>query len=513
MKRNSLIQGAIILTAANIITRILGFVYRIYMSNTIGAEGMGLYQLIMPIYMLCWSISSSGFTTTVSKLTAQENAKRNYGNMGRVLKQSILITGSIGLLLSIVLFFFADFISGSILKDGRVFISLKLLSFSFPFMAAGSCIRGYFNGLMESKIPALSQVLEQLIRMGVVFILGSAFIPMGIDYACAVAVVGITAGELISFLFVAFSYYLFKRKNSLNKKPTWSAMTTINCILSMAIPISANRIVGSMLVAVENVLIPQKLQQFGSGVSEAMSQYGQLTGMAMPLVQFPSAMLMALSITLVPAVSEATAIKNNSRVVYTVGKTFLFSAVVGIGATAVFMVFPYEVGYSIFKQETIGLLLLKMSVLCPFLYMQITMSGILNGLGEQMFIFKNNLLSSAINIGFIFFLVPKYGINAFLFSWFATTLMSCSFCIYKVCKRTSIVFDFKNWIYKPIISALAAGLITRFISHKFIFGNMASLLAVFISVAIMLAMYVFFLISLKGISKEDINMITRSMHK
>lgn len=140
MRRKSLVAGAIILILANLTTRFIGFFYRIYMSNTIGAEGMGLYQLIMPIYMLAWSITSSGFTTTISKLTAQENAKRQYGNMGRVLKQSVSICLFISLAVSGLLFYFADFISLHVIKDARTLISLRILAFAFPFMSAGSCI-------------------------------------------------------------------------------------------------------------------------------------------------------------------------------------------------------------------------------------------------------------------------------------------------------------------------------------------------------------------------------------
>ncbi len=127
-----------ILTLASLFTRVIGFGYRIWMSNLIGAEGMGLYQLIVPIYGLAWSLSSSGFATTVSKLTAAENAKREYGNMGLILKQSVLISSCIALVLSVGVYFFADYIAIAVLKDARIVTSLKILAVMFPFMAAGA---------------------------------------------------------------------------------------------------------------------------------------------------------------------------------------------------------------------------------------------------------------------------------------------------------------------------------------------------------------------------------------
>ncbi len=505
-----IVYGALILTLANIITKLIGFVYRIYMSNVIGAEGMGLYQLIVPIYMLCWSISSSGFSTAVSKLTAQENAKKQYGNIGRLIKQAIFITAGVSIIIGLILYFKSDYIAAEIIKDKRTSIDFKILSICIPFMAAGSCIRGFFHGIQENTVPAISQVFEQTVRMVVVYFLSSTLIPMGIEYACAAAIIGISVGEILSFVLVFISYKYFKKKNDFTRKPVWSSIKTASLLLGAAIPLTANRIVGSLLITTENILIPQKLQEFGNNASQAMSEYGQLTGMAMPLVQFPSSLLLALSISLVPVVSEATALRNKSRIVDTLAKSFLFTTVVGIGASAIFFIFSNEVGAAIFKQEQVGEFLLKMSVLCPFMYMQIVMSGMLNGLGEQMFIFKMNLFSSIFNIITTVIFVPIYGIDAYLLSWFISILFTCYFSTRKVCDSVSLRFQIRKWIYKPILSSVAAGLTTRYIAVKYLFNSLhVDLFSVLLVISIMMGMYVMFLFVLGGISKEDISMITK----
>ncbi|MDR2898848.1 MAG: oligosaccharide flippase family protein, partial [Clostridiales bacterium] len=300
MAGKTIIQSTVILTAANIINRIFGFVYRIYMSNMIGAEGMGLYQLIMPVYSLAWSISCSGFTTTVSKITASEKIKGEYGNMGRVLKIALTITVSIGTVLSVLLFFGADMLAMGMFNDTRLIPALKILSVSFPFMAAGSCIRGYFIGLQETTVPAVSQVFEQCVRMAVIYILGGMFIPMGLTYACAVAVAGILAGEFLSFLLVVFAYKGFKVKNNFVKKPSMPVDAASKLLISMAMPLALNRITGSVLGAFENTLLPRRLMLYGMTNSQAVSEFGKISGMAMPLIYFPSAMLVALAVSLVP---------------------------------------------------------------------------------------------------------------------------------------------------------------------------------------------------------------------
>ena len=510
MTKKGIVTGALILTLASIITRILGFSYRIYMSNAIGAEGMGLYQLIMPIYSLAWSISCSGFTTTVSKLVAQENARKQYGNMGRILKQSLVITTSVAVALTVLLFIFTDFVALNFFKDVRIALPLKLLSLCFPFMAAGSCIRGYFFGLQESKIPAVSQVLEQCIRMAVIFMLAGTFIPLGLEYACCAAIIGIFVGEVLSFLFVFVAYKFFKNKNSLTSKPTLSPMQSLTLIFTMALPLTANRVTGSLLTTFEDILIPQRLQILGATTSEAMSIFGQITGMAMPLIYFPSALLTSLSIALVPAISEATAMDRTKRIAHTTSKAISFTTVIGMGAAALFVVFHKELGLIIYNQD-MGQMLLLLGLMCPLLYLQIIMTGILNGLSYQVFIFKNSLLSSVINLIFIYFFIPIYGISAFIAGWFVSLLVTCTLSLIKVKANTHIKLQFSKWFVKPFISALAAGLVMNLVANKIIFYNFESLYALFLSCILLGLSYFIFTVLTGCITIEDIKMLVNGV--
>lgn len=503
MSKKALITGTLILTAANIITKLMGFFYRIFMVNAIGNEGMGLYQLIMPIYMLTWSITSSGFTTTISKLTAQEKARGQYGNMGRVLKQSIFMSFSISVCISIVLFFGADFIAQEIVKEARTAISLRLLSLAIPFMSCGSCIRGYFLGLQNTVIPALSQILEQCVRIGIIFIIAAYFVPYGLAYACAAAVLGIVFGEILSFLFVFTGYLRFKRKKRYIQKPSLSSRRTCTMILSMALPLTASRITGSLLSTTENILIPQRLQLYGQSSSIAMSNYGQLTGMAMPLLMLPSAFLMAVSVSLVPEISEASAIRQTEKISRTVTVALLFTSIISIGVGAAFAVFPYEIGYIVYGQNDIGGLLFSLSFLCPFLYMQTTFNGLLNGLGEHFFIFANNVISSIITIGFIYFLMPLYGIDAFLWGWFISLIITTVLNVHRIKQRTGIHIHFFNSVVKPFMAGMASGLTVRYLIQI----SEPSKLFFLLAITCMFIMYFLFLLALGCLSKENFSLL------
>ena len=499
------------------------------MSNLMGAEGMGLYQLIMPVYALAWSISCAGFNTTVSKLTAQEKAKGAYGNMSRMLKQSVIITTLLGVLLSGLLFFGAELLATYFFADERVILPLQILSFAFPFMAAGTCMRGYFIGLQEAKIPALNQVLEQIVRMVIVYLLAARFVPRGLEYAAAVALFAIVVEEIFScgFVFAAYKWRatrhcerseaiqgnrpprpsgLLRRytpRNDESGKPTMSNLQIFTLIMCMALPLTGNRVAGSLLSAWENVLIPQRLQMFGLTATEAISEFGRITGMAMPLIFFPTAVLTALSVTLVPAVSEAVTAKDLRGVSTIASKSLLFAAITGMGASALFIFFSHELGMAIYNQP-LGLMLKLLGIMCPFIYMQIVISGVLNGLGCQMFIFRNSLLSSAISIGFIYVFVPQFGLTGYIFGWLVSLLVIIALGLYKVRQFMPLEMEFTKWMLKPLIAALAAGLTARLAANRGLLTFAGQRTGLILSIGILMVIYLFGVLLTGCITREEI---------
>ena len=462
MSKKSIITGTLILTAANLITKCMGFFNRVYLSNTIGAEGVGLYQLILPVYGLAWSITSAGFTTSISSLTAQEHIRGQNGNIGRIVKQSVSLSLAISLIISIFLYFGAEEIACYILKDKRTACPLQLLAFAIPFMAAGSCFRGFFLGMQETVVPALSQILEQTVRIGTVYLLSGIFVPLGLSYACMAAVAGIFLGELLSCIFTIWNYVHFKRKRRFTRKPTLSSAAALSMILTMALPLSASRISASFLSAIENLLIPRQLQLHGQNTAQALSTYGELAGMAMPLILLPSACLTAASISLVPEISEASAVRQDTRIQKTVSATFLFTSIIGFGAAALFAVFPQEICYIVYDRSSLGQVLFPLAFLCPLLYAQMTLNGLINGLGEQFFLFWNNIVSSLISIAVIWFFMPAYGIAAFLAGWFLSLFFSVTTALFLLWKRTKAFPSFYDCIVKPSLAGAASGLLIKY---------------------------------------------------
>lgn len=508
MPKNTLVISTLILTLASFITRIFGFIFRIYMSNVMGAEALGLYQLVFPIFILAWTISAAGISIAVSQLVATETGKGQSGNALRIAKIAIYLSLSIGIILSIILYVFAEFIAVSVIREPNTILSLKILSSCIPFMAVSSSIKGYFYGKQEMGKPAISQVIEQSARMLTVFLFTGFFVSKGLEYACALAVLGISIGEIISF-FYAYIVYKKDTNKRIVSKATLPNHRALLLLLSFALPLTINRVITSLLQSIENILIPIKLQEFGLTNHQALSVYGQFTGMTMPLIFFPSVVTASLATALTPAVSHARASSNQRQLQFTVSKTIQFALLIGIGSTALFMSLPHEIALTLYNEPDVGNMLYYLSFICPFFYLQSTLLGVLNGLGKQMELLISSIAGSLICIAIIYFVVPYKGLIGFI----AGLIISSSFVtllhLSDVLKYTSIPIDVVNWILKPALAASAGALTVRYILHSYLLDNFSLRVSTFSAIGALGVFYISLLFILGSLTLDDIKIFSR----
>ena len=425
-KGRVIIKGAAVLTLANLVSRVMGFVYRIFMSKAIGARGMGVLQLIMPVYMLVFSLCSSGLATTVSACTAAGMARGDKGGVRKILHTALYLSAALSIAACIAVFFGADVIGGVFLREPDTVRALKILSFCFPFMSAGACLRGYFCGIQKMSVPAAAQVAEQCVRIGVVYFLCGSMLARGMAYACAMAVMGMAAGETVSFLLTYIFYFL--RKKELYAYTKMTDKEALFTVVGMAAPLTLNRGVSSCLSALENTLIPQRLTLSGMTNEQALSVFGGLCGMAAPLIMFPCSLLTALATALMPAISEYASKKDFKAVGALLERALLFTAVVGIFGCGIFIAFPSEIAHAVYGRADIADLLRLLGVICPFLYTQVIMSAALNGVNCQLYIFKMGILGSVIMLFAIWFLMPRFGIHAYIAAWAVSAVITNRLC-------------------------------------------------------------------------------------
>lgn len=465
MKKSSVIKGTIILTIAALITRTLGFANRIYLSHLIGAEGMGLFQLVFPIYMISYTICCSGIFTAVSKLIAEEKAKHNHANLKRIVRLSTTISLLLAIIIMVLIATNSDLIARRLLNEPRTGLAIKLMAFSMPFTAIVSCIKAYFYGLKYPTVPAITQVVEQVTRIAIIYFLSAMFIPMGLTYACAMAVIGMIGGEIISLL-IAGAAYKWNQNPKTAKRPE-RRRTIIKKIGAIAIPITSNRLITTLLVSIETILIPTQLQVSGLSHSDALGTYGILTGMALPLIMFPTVFTNSISLMLLPTVSAASANKNKRMINFTTSKTMKFTILIGIISTFLFLSFGKTLGVMVYNEAYVGVLLTILAWICPFIYLQTTLGSILNGLNKQLIVFRNNVIGLTIRIAFIFLLIPLYGLKGYLWGFLCSYMIVALLNIIHLIRITSINFQIGDWIIKPIIVCLGSVSTIQLINHYF----------------------------------------------
>ncbi len=505
MGKKALITGTIVLTATSFITRILGFIFRIYMSNIMGAEGLGLYQLIFPIYMLIWSLCSAGISLAVSKMVAEHTAKKQHSDASRVLKSSIAVALSLGMCLSVFLFITAPWVATHFIHDAHTLLSLRDLCFCIPFMCTACCIRGYFQGRQEMAVSGIAQVVEQIARMCVIYLFASFYIPKGLSYVCALGTLGLCAGEVMSCLFTLTMFKL-KQRQLPYKRPTLPYLTTMQTLIAIAIPITANRFLMSALSSIENILIPIQLQKFGLTGSEALGMYGMFSGMALPLLFFPSMVTMSISTALVPAISEAVATQNTRILHRTVSKSIQFSALIGIGASSLFFTLGDEIAMACYHLPEVGEMLRLLAVICPFLYLQNILTGMLNGLGLQRLTFKGNMIASLLCIGTILLFVPQRGIMGFILAMLFQSSFATIYHLFHVLKHIHLRVDVTGWFIRPILAACPGCLLMKAIYTHYLSQCLPLALSTLLAISILGLFYVAFLFCFRSLTWDDVKL-------
>ncbi len=437
-KQHPLIMGTMILTITGLVSRIIGFYYRIYLTKLFGEEGMGIYQLLNPILALSFSLTAAGYQTAISKFVAERTSAHPHASF-RPMLAGLSISLPLSLLCSGGILGLTEAIGCHLLQEPRTVPMLRILSFSIPFAAVHSCINGYFYGKKKAAVPAASQLLEQLARVGCVYAMSVHALNKGQHPTINVAVLGLTFGEFISMLVsILFLYHTYATEHSASPAtmpegrlcPVYKLYKSI---LGMALPLTANRIVLNLLQSAEAVSIPAKLRAYGYDTSTALSVYGVLTGMAMPLIFFPNALTGSVAVLLLPVISENNALGNRESVKKAILRTLKYCSLLGCTCMCGFGLLGHLLGELLFHSELAGHFITTLGFICPFLYLDTTLSGILQGLGRAGSIFVMNVISLLVRLLFVFLVVPAIGITGYLWGLLAGQLLQCI--LYLLCLR------------------------------------------------------------------------------
>ena len=445
-RNRTFIKGTLILTLTGLLSRVIGFFYRIYLSRLFGEEGMGIYQLLSPVLALSFSLCAAGIQTAISKYVAASVAKGNCKDSYRYLFTGLFLSLLLSVPCMLLLLMFSDFVAVHFLLEARTASMLRIIALSIPAGAVHSCINGYYYGIKKTMLPSSTQLIEQFMRFFCVlaadFLARRSHTVPHINAAVVGLVVGECAAMLISLFAIYFRFYREEAGAGKSSLPCSNAgafgisrFHAVKNLLVLAFPLTVSRIVVNLLQSVEAVAIPSRLCRYGYDSVTALSVYGVLTGMALPLLFFPNALTGSMSLLLLPMVSEADAKGNTDAVKNTTLKTIHSCLLLGAACTLFFFLSGPFLGRFLFHSELAGRYIRSLSLLCPFLYLCTTLSGILHGLGKAVSVFFVNVFSLSLRLLFVFFLIPAFGIDCYILSMVLSQLLSAFFYLFLLYRK------------------------------------------------------------------------------
>ena len=452
-RKMAFITGTLLLTSTGFICRILGFFYRIFMSRTIGAEGLGIYNMVHPIFSICFAVCAGSIQTALSQYVAANQTR------GRaVFRTGLVIAMGMSFLLAWVIYGNAGFLAEKLLLEPRCAPYLPVMTVSVPFAALHACINGYYYGMQKARVPAFSQVAEQVIRMGAVFLIASIWLESGRQITVSLAVYGHLIGEMASAVFTVFCLGFFPpcKDGDSRRAPAipLSFGATAAPLMALALPLMGNRLILNVLGSAEAIWIPNRLMSSGLTNSEALSVYGVLTSMALPFILFPSAITNSMAVLLLPTVAEAQADGNEARISSMISMSLRYSCYMGVLCIGIFTIFGNQLGVSVFHDQNAGTYITILSWLCPFMYLATTMGSILNGLGRTSSTFFQNVFAMVIRLAFVLFAIPRYGILGYLWGMLVSELALALMSFLAVKRLVPFCWDTVNMIVKPVLLLL-----------------------------------------------------------
>jgi stage V sporulation protein B len=505
------LHGALILTIAGLISKILGPLYRIPLAHLIGAEGIGLYQMAYPIYTAMLALSTAGIPVAISILVAEHQAKGNTEQAFRVFRIAFFMLLVTGLLFSLLLFFGAYPIS-MLLNEPRAFYPLVALSPAIFFAAVMSAFRGYFQGQQIMTPTGVSQVIEQLVRVPTILFAALILLPFGVQFGAAGGTFGAVAGSAAGLLFLTLLFLRERWKNRgvRREKPVklWNAPSTPAVmwrIIVIALPLSLGGLVIPLLQTIDVTLVPLRLQAAGITQLRATELFGQLTGMAGTLINLPAIITVSLSVSLVPAVAEVMARRDIEGLWLRLNQAFRMTVMLVLPAAVGLFILAEPICILLFNLAEVGvpLKVLAPGVLFVGLY-QVT-SGVLQGMGLTYLPVRHLLVGAVVKAGFTYQLtaIPSLGIKgaaaATVLAFFVAFLLN----YFSLQRRVGYRFPWRDVLLKPGGAVLIMALLVEY-THGWISLNMGQSVGALAGVAVGILVYPVSLFLLGALRREDL---------
>ena len=506
------LKGTMILTISSIIVKVIGSLNWIILSRVLGGEGIGLYQMGFPIYLMAITVSSAGVPVAISIITSEKLANKDYRGAKRVFNVSLRLLLVSGLIFSSALLFGAYFlINQHIIRDARAYYSIIALAPAVFFVTFLASFRGYLQGWQIMTPTATSEVVEQLVRVITMLVFADLFMPYGLAYAAGGASMGAGAGAFCALLVLMWFYRRLKRRLHAEIEaqddsiPQESASHIIKRLLKLALPVSLTSLMLPIGANLDLLIVPQRLEVAGFDVRHATELFGYLTGMAVPLVNLATIFTAAMTISLVPSISESRtlerfdAIRDKIRLAFRVAMIITFPCFMGLFFLA------EKVAALIYNAPGAAGAIQTMSVGILFLGMHQISTGILQGLGKTAIPVINMILACLVKVGMSWWLtaIPLLGIKGASMATVADFAVAAIINMGFIYKYTGFTFSLGSLLKPLLASGVMGAVIYLVLSTTEQLGMWCVLFAMVAAVPA----YALALLAFGGLTKEDLENI------
>lgn len=515
---NKFLKGTLILTVSSIVVKVIGSLNWIILSRVLGGEGIGLYQMGFPIYLMAITLSSAGIPVAISIITAEKLAQKDFLGAKRVFNVSLRLLFVTGLVFASALFFGAHWlIDNHWIRDSRAYYSIIALAPAVFFVTFLASFRGYLQGWQIMTPTAASEIVEQLMRVVTMIVFANMFMPHGLAYAAGGASMGAGVGAFCALLVLMWFYGRLKQKlkadlqqqNPLATRE--SARAIISRLLRLALPVSMSSLMLPVVANLDLLIVPQRLEAAGFHISQATEFFGYLTGMAVPLINLATIFTAAMTISLVPAISESRAlndvfgIRAKTRTAFRVALIITCPCFVGMYFLAekiAALIYNAPGAADAIQTMSVGILLLGLH--------QIS-TGILQGLGRTSIPVINMILAAAVKVFLSWTLtaIPTLGIKGAAMATVVDFGLAAVLNMIFIYKYTGFALSFSG-VFKPAVSAAAMGAaVYGVITLAVSWGAWAILAAISVAVPV----YGGVLLAVGGMGKDDLESLPFIGHR
>lgn len=464
-KRQFVLQ-ALLMTAVSLLLRTVGVSAQVYIAGEIGSEAVGVSSLIGGVGGFALTLAFSGIQLGTTRLVAEGLGKENPALIRRTLRCTFLYALFFGCLSGVLLFSFAPLIGEVWLRDLRTVPSLRVMALTLPVTSVGGCIVGYFIAVRRVYLSAAIQVAEEIVRLFATVFLLRRMAGSGVESALLALAVSGAVADVFSGIFLFLLYRLDRRRHAppLSSADLASAppLAAVNRrLLSITLPVAVSAYARSGLLTLEHLLIPVGLRRFGLTNARALSAYGALHSMALPVVLFPSALLASFSGLLIPELTESAVRREDARVERLMTRTFSLTLFFAIGCAGTMLCFSEELGDVLYRNAEVAGYIRRLSPLIPVMYLDSAVDAMLKGLGEQLYSMKINIADAALSVLLVCLLVPKLGIDGYIVTIYVSEIFNAALSVTRLLNVSALRPRVLSWVGKPLLGVIAATALSR----------------------------------------------------